>query len=283
MPSDDPSPQPLPDFDPDKTLFFQRRSQRISRLPVIIVGVLVVGSVTLVIWALAHPSKPPVEEIADAPYQTPVPARAALPVGEGTVARALPVNIPAAFDPSKPVRAAVPPEASVSETPLAPPDATTPLNLDVKDPANAQVREDVLRRIDLMPGVSAANKDKLYVSVDHARSMGRVLTIPFAKGDTIVRATEIERLRQQLGSPAIRQMTDDPTVVFVVLGYADPKGSDKVNAEISLDRARNVLDTLRDRCALQNVMHAVAMGGSTLFSAQQADKNRVAEVWAVVP
>ncbi len=279
MPSEDPSPQTLQDFDPDKTLFFQRRRQRVSPLPLIVAGLLVAGSVALVIWALSHPSKPPAEEVTDAPYQTPAPPRAALPVGQPTVADALPANTPPAFDPSKPVRPALLPDAPGSE----PTPANAPLNLDVTDPANAQAREDVLRRIDLMPGVSAANKDKLYASVDHARSMGRVLAIPFDKGETTVRPAEVERLRQQIASPAIRQMTDDPTVVFVVLGYADPKGSDKVNAEVSLNRARGVLDTLRDRCGLQNVMHAVGMGGSTMFSAQQADKNRVAEVWAVLP
>ena len=58
------------------------------------------------------------------------------------------------------------------------------MNLDINDADNAQVRTEVLRRIDLMPGVSQANKDRLYASVDHARRMGRVLTVPFEKGKT---------------------------------------------------------------------------------------------------
>ena len=76
---------------------------------------------------------------------------------------------------------------------------------------------------------------------------------------------------------------DDPTAVLVVLGYADPKGNDKVNSDLSLSRARSVLDALRDRCGVQNVMHAVAMGGSTLFGTDKVEKNRVVEVWAVLP
>ena len=165
----------------------------------------------------------------------------------------------------------------------SPADPNAPLNLDVNNPDNARVRADVLRRIDLMPGVTAANKDKLYASVDHARSMGRVLTIPFAKGEPTVNSADVDRLKGQLTTPAIRATMDDPTAVFVILGYADPKGSDKVNADLSLSRARSVLDVLRDKCGVQNVMHAVAMGGSTLFSADKAEKNRVVEVWAVLP
>ncbi len=275
MPTED--PHPAAEFDPDKTLFFQRRKQRIDLFPLIVGCILVLGSGALVAWALSQPSKPPVEEISSAPYH------AAESSGPTSPPHAVPASSLTPFEASKPVHAALPVDSPVSEPPPTVPDASAPLNLDVKDPGNAQVRDEVLKRIDLMPGVSAANKDKLYASVDHARSMGRVLTIPFVKGETTVRAADVERLKQQLDSPQIRPMADDPTVVFVVLGYADPKGSEKVNAEISLNRARSVLDTLRDKCGLQNVMHSVAMGGSTLFSTQQADKNRVVEVWAVLP
>ena len=268
MPTEDSHPQPPEEYDPDKTLFFQRRRKTVAFGPLVIVCVLVLGSGALVVWAVNQPAKPAVEEITDAPYQAPTAKVEYAP-------RALPVSTLA---PVAPVD-----NSANSEPAPALPDANAPLNLDVKDPGNAQVRADVLRRIDLMPGVSAANKDKLYASVDHARSMGRVLTIPFVKGETAVRAADVERLRVQLDSPQIRPMADDPTVVFVILGYADPKGSDKINADLSHSRARNVMDALRDRCGLQNVMHAVAMGGSTLFSTQQTDKNRVVEVWAVVP
>ena len=134
-----------------------------------------------------------------------------------------------------------------------------------------------------MPNVSALNKDKLYGSVDHAQRMERVLTVPFEKGDAVVRATEIDRIKQGTSAPQIKTLVDDPTVVFVILGYADQKGNAKVNTDISQSRATSVLNALRDKCGFQNVMHAVAMGGSTMFSEKQAEKNRVVEIWAVVP
>ena len=285
------------DFDPDQTLFFQSRRQTLKLLPLIVVGVLLLGSGALLVWAFHGSDNPSADRATSIPGSrerlvgtvTQSGSLGTLPTPGPTVLRALPVAsraqavaTSAPFDETRPVRAALPVEPGGDAPPALPAD-NAPLNLDVNDPGNAQVRAEVLRRIDLMPGVSAANKDKLYASVDHARAMGRVLTIPFPKGETAVRAEDVDHLKQQLASPTVRSTMDDPTAVFVVLGYADPKGNDKINSDISLSRARSVLDALRDRCGVQNIMHAVAMGGSTLFSANQAEKNRVVEVWAVLP
>ena len=40
---------------------------------------------------------------------------------------------------------------------------------------------------------------------------------------------------------------------------------------------------MRDKCGVANVTHAVAMGGPTLLDAQNLEKNRIVEVWAVLP
>ena len=300
MSKEDPFHQAPDDFDPDQTLFFQRRRQNVSLLPLIVVSVLLLGSGALIVWAFNQPGKNSETQAAvnragkEHSVLTPEQTRSLqnAPLAEAVAPRAESVRTSAPFDETKPVRAALPvgtPAAGLADgqgggdQPTTLPDVGAPLNLDVKDPGNAQVRTEVLRRIDLMPGVSAANKDKLYASVDHARGMGRVLAIPFTKGETALRPADVDRLKEQIVSPAIRPTLDDPTAVFVVLGYADPKGSDKVNADVSLNRARSVLDALRDKCGVQNVLHAVAMGGSTLFGAKQAEKNRVVEVWAVLP
>ena len=209
---------------------------------------------------------------------TPVPAVVVPFDDTKPVRRAIPVPSPA--DPVAGVSAgSIPPDGSTQQ----PVSADTAINLDISNADNAQVRNDVLRRIDLMPGVSQGNKDKLYASVDHARRMGRVLTVPFEKGEAVVRSADVDRLKEQLKATAVQAILDDPTMVFVILGYADQKGNEKINSDISLSRARSVMDALRDKCGLQNVMHSVAMGGSTLFSAQQVEKNRVVEIWAVLP
>jgi len=161
--------------------------------------------------------------------------------------------------------------------------APATLNLDVASAENQQVKTEVLKRIDIMPNVTQANKDKLYNSVERARSMGRVLTIPFGSGRTSLSATDTQALKAQLDAPAIMKLRDDPTAVFVILGYADPKGDEKKNIEFSQARADSVLASMRDKCGVQNVMHAVAMGGSTLLDAANLEKNRIVEVWAVLP
>jgi outer membrane protein OmpA-like peptidoglycan-associated protein len=90
-------------------------------------------------------------------------------------------------------------------------------------------------------------------------------------------------LKTELEKPAIAQLRDDPTAVFVILGYADPKGDPAKNVKISQARADGVLEAMRDKCGVINVMHSVAMGGSTLVDAQNLEKNRIVEIWAVLP
>lgn len=157
-------------------------------------------------------------------------------------------------------------------------------NLNLQDSENQRVKADVLKRIDLMPTISSEDKDKLYMSVERARQMGKILTIPFPSGHVAVSPSDVDQLRAALASAQLLPLTRDPTCVLVVLGFADQKGDEKSNLRISTQRAQSVLNALRDRCGILNVMHAVGMGGSTLFGNEQdAERNRVVEVWAVLP
>jgi outer membrane protein OmpA-like peptidoglycan-associated protein len=156
-------------------------------------------------------------------------------------------------------------------------------NLDLANDANRKVKTEVLKRIDLMPTISADNKDKLYMSVERARQMGRLLAVPFNSGRTSLAAADMEKLRVSIQEPQIQRLLSDPTAVFVVLGFADTKGDEQKNIKISEQRADSVLRTLKDKCGVINVMHSVGMGGSTLFDAAGTEKNRVAEVWVVLP
>ncbi len=40
---------------------------------------------------------------------------------------------------------------------------------------------------------------------------------------------------------------------------------------------------MKDKLSVINVMHTVGMGGSKLLDAQNLEKNRIVEVWAVLP
>lgn len=191
---------------------------------------------------------------------------------------------PPAPPPPVPVAAApsnlpVADSASVAQSVEAP----ARLDLNPQTLENQRVKAEVLKRIDLMPGLSGEEKDKLYVAVDRARAMGRVITVPFASGRTTLDEASISAIGDKLAIEQVRKLTDDPTVVFVVLGYADTNGDPKKNLDISQTRADAVLSVLKNRYHIMNVMHAVGMGGSELFDTKSLDKNRVAEIWAVLP
>jgi outer membrane protein OmpA-like peptidoglycan-associated protein len=150
-------------------------------------------------------------------------------------------------------------------------------------PIAENVREEVLKRIDAMPNIAAEKKDKLYNSVRRARDMRRVVVVSFGSGQQGVPASDKENVKNLLTSAEVMKFRDDLTAVFVVLGFADAKGDEKSNLAISGARARAVKDFMTNVCGVKNVTHDVAMGGSKLVDEQNLAKNRIAEIWAVLP
>lgn len=160
--------------------------------------------------------------------------------------------------------------------------APAEVNLDKANTENQRVKAEVLARIDVMPKLTPEEKDKLYVQVERARGMGKVVTIPFSSGKIAVGTPEIAALKEKIKLPQIQKFADDPTVVFVVLGFADKKGDPAKNVAISQQRADSVEKALKD-LGVVNLIHTVGMGSSEMFSDVNIDKNRVVEVWAVLP
>lgn len=149
--------------------------------------------------------------------------------------------------------------------------------------ANIKARKDVLARIQKMPHLSDEQKAKLNDSVGRARNMGCIFIIPFQAGQRVIGERESSILANGFQSAAIQQLMKDPTVVFVVLGYADKAGDPQGNEKVSTDRAQSVLTVMHDRCGVQNVIYPVGMGGSDMFDGKSAAKNRVVEIWAAFP
>ena len=177
-------------------------------------------------------------------------------------------------------------KTAVNAEPAPPPPnavAPTKIDLDVNRTENKSVKLEVLTRIDLMPNVTQGNKDKLYTAVERAKQMGKIVTVPFGSGGSAVNSGDVEILKATLESPEVKKLRDDYTLVFVVLGYADSKGDDKKNLAISQSRADSVAAVMKNKLGVQNVLHAVAMGSSKLLDAQNLEKNRIVEVWAVLP
>ena len=133
-----------------------------------------------------------------------------------------------------------------------------------------------------MPNLTPTQKDKLRASVDKARGMGCVLIIPFAPGSTALGAKEGDLLTKAIATPGIQRLVDDPTLVLVILGYADKRGDAQQNLKTSVARAEAVQMAMKERKVL-NLSYAVGMGGSDLFDSQNEARNRKVEVWAVFP
>jgi outer membrane protein OmpA-like peptidoglycan-associated protein len=236
------------------------------------VGIVLLLAVAAILWTLANTStrQNEVVQLSPTPVATPTP----VPTPTST-----PTPAPTPTPPETPTPA---PTAAATLTAVASASGT-PINLDISLPEIAEVKREVLKRIDSMPNVSQQNKDRLYTAVDRARGMGRLFTVPFDTSLTKVSPDALAQIRTDLDRPQIKSLLDDPTLVLVILGYADKQGDNQKNLQISSGRAEEVRDVLRDQLGIQNVMHVVPMGGTDLLDPRELAKNRIVEVWAVLP
>ena len=168
-------------------------------------------------------------------------------------------------------------------------DASPATGAEIQPPATltkSQVdatREDVLKRINAMPKFTAEEKKRLGEKMQTARSMERLLVARFDTGQTALSRAAADDLMKRIKSPAIEDKVSDPTVVFVVAGYADAAGDPKTNLQISQQRADNVTKVLKEKTNLLNVIHSVGMGSTALLDSKRPDQNRAVEIWAVAP
>jgi outer membrane protein OmpA-like peptidoglycan-associated protein len=232
------------------------------------VGIVLVLAVAAILWTLSNAPKrqPDVLELSPTPTPTPTPAPTSTPLPTQTSTPA-PTETPAP-----------------TPTPTATANASgTPIDFDITLPEIAEVKREVLKRIDQMPNVSAQNKDRLYSAVERARGMGRLFTVSFETSLTKITPNALADIKSQLERPQVKSYIDDPTLVLVILGYADKQGDNQRNLQISSARAEEVMEVLRDQLGIQNVMHVVPMGGTELLDPRELAKNRIVEVWAVLP
>jgi len=145
------------------------------------------------------------------------------------------------------------------------------------------MRQEVLNRIDLVKFLSQGDKDKLYAQVERARAFKKIAIIAFSKSGTTPSSVEIETLARHFKEPEMQKLISDPTVLLVMVGFADKQGEESKNLEVSRARAESVVKALREKVDVLNVMHSVGMGGQNLFDQTNPEKNRLVEVWAAQP
>jgi outer membrane protein OmpA-like peptidoglycan-associated protein len=174
-----------------------------------------------------------------------------------------------------------------TESPAAQPSATATsenspgLSSDAKE--EADTRQQVLTRVDLMHNLSQKEKDQLYAQIVRAHGFTKIALIQFQSGRTAPGSTQIDDLVKHIQDANVQKLLSDPTVVLIFVGYADTQGNEDSNLEISRTRAEAVQKMVSARLKLSNLMHSVGMGGQELFDKENREKNRVVEVWAVQP
>ena len=144
-------------------------------------------------------------------------------------------------------------------------------------------KEEVLKRINALPGVTAEKKTILIEKMNKARSMERLAVIPFDIGQTTLHRAAADELVKAFSRPEMRAKLSDPTTILVVAGYADNGGRADKNLRISQERAENISKFLKEQAQLLNAMQTIGMGATELLDSERPDQNRAVEVWMVVP
>jgi outer membrane protein OmpA-like peptidoglycan-associated protein len=244
---------------------------------------------------LAGLSPTPMQTPESTPTETPSPAETPTPTPEPT---ATPTPVTTEETPALTPEATTTPAETPgqpSETPTASPAEQS--NTEAEASASAQafptvkydaaeeaeVRKEVLTRIDLLKELSQKERDYLYAQVERARGFTKLAIIPFPSGKTRPDQFQIDHLLEYLKKPEYQKLYEDPTVVFVVAGYADKQGNQAQNMEISKERAEVIEKILETQAKIANTIRAVGMGGSEFFGHGTPDKNRVVEIWLAAP
>lgn len=225
------------------------------------------------LWILAGSHRGVVVPADPAPAATPAPVSTPdffPPIPESTP-NATP-EPSATASPTVEASATPEPTSEASATPIVP-------QTEIKASGVDEVRQAVLKRIELIPNLSSAKKEKLSSAVERAHGLCRLFTVSFETTVTQLSAQDVTFVQNEVSKPEIKNRLDDPTYILVILGFADKQGDDQVNQGLSSRRAQAVKDILRHKAGVQNAMEIIPMGGTDLLDSRDPARNRVVEVW----
>jgi outer membrane protein OmpA-like peptidoglycan-associated protein len=232
------------------------------------------------------PSPAPAVSPSTSPEVHPTPSPALSPTLSD---EARPAPSPIVSSPTSPELSPTP---SPRESPTTSPGETaTPSGRQSAGPSPASLnqhdidatKEEVIKRINALPGVTAEKRANLIEKMHKARSMERLTVIPFDVRQAALRRTAVDDLLKTFALPEMRDKLSDPTTILVVAGYADTGGRADANLRISQERAENISRILKEQAKLPNAIQTIGMGGTELLDSQRPGENRAVEVWAVVP
>jgi outer membrane protein OmpA-like peptidoglycan-associated protein len=147
----------------------------------------------------------------------------------------------------------------------------------------ARLKAEVAKRIDLMPEISEARKAMLFDNLRTAKGIKLLSTVLFKTAKQTISTEEEASIRTALSDASVSPLLGDPSVVFVVLGYASKTGASQLNMKLSQERANSTMNYLQLGCQVKNAVYSLPMGASTLFGKNNLTDNQAAEIWIVLP
>ena len=156
-------------------------------------------------------------------------------------------------------------------------------HLDTSAADLAKIKAEVAKRINLMPLISEGRKGLLFSNLAQAKGIKLVSTVSFGTGKQQLSPDDIAAIQSGLADPSVSALLGNPSVVFVILGYASKTGSNDLNMRLSQDRANAMMNTIQLQCGIRNAVYAIPMGESTLLGKGGLIDNQAAELWIVLP
>jgi outer membrane protein OmpA-like peptidoglycan-associated protein len=238
-------------------------------LPIVLIGMVAAGYFLVESVITPKPTPTPTPTATPSPSVSPTPS-------------ATPTPSPSAESPSpSPSPGGSPPPGS----PGASPSPGGSVDANPKQLSSSDIeatRKQVLLRLRAMPGKSDQEKAKLEDKIQSARSMERIETIYFQIGSSMIPKPQVDQLMASFSDTKMKEKMSDPTLVFVVAGYADKSGNPAGNQALSNARAENIARLMK-QAGVTNVVHTVAMGGTDVLENTRPDQNRAVEIWSVIP
>jgi outer membrane protein OmpA-like peptidoglycan-associated protein len=236
-------------------------------LPIVLIGMVAAGYFLVQTVITPKPTPTPTPSVTPSPSVSPTPSATPTPSPETPSPSPSPGGSPPPGSPG----ASPSPGGSVD---------TNPKQLSSSD--TEATRKQVLLRLRAMPGKSDQEKAKLEDKIQSARSMERLETIYFQIGSSMIPKPQVDQLMASFSDTKMKEKMSDPTLVFVVAGYADKSGNPAGNQALSNARAENIARLMK-QAGVTNVVHTVAMGGTDVLENTRPDQNRAVEIWSVIP
>lgn len=174
--------------------------------------------------------------------------------------------------------------ASAAGPALAQPEAAagaTPTPAAPDDPLD-RVGFSRLRRAATGPGVTLTLIERLLDCVAEARGIGCILNIPFVEHATEPARMDLKEVHAALVSTRFRKLTDNPRILFLVVGYGSRIAGDESPEVGSLHRAEFILRELREKAELGNAIYAFGLGQAPSLTGHRRASENYVEVWAIV-